>query len=991
MAGFGTYHFLPWLRRGIGAAIPKATGSLPARASFQVQLTVGAALKGAVTSALPAPASVNVYGPGDIVGIDPNLVIRTEPRNFTTNFEPNYLAAIDFDSPDFPWLFTPDAATGDRLAPWIALIVLKDAEFTVPAGATSPLPSIGITSIAALQDLSENWSFAHVQVSSDAPIAELLATDPGHAISRVLCPRRLDPETSYTAFLVPAFEIGREAGLGIDVSAVTSAVAAWSATTAASAASPYPMPYYYRFEFHTSDEGDFESLVRRIVPIELPPGVGQRPIAVDSPGQNIPSAGPPLDFDGALIGIGTQPQAWNDPPKTAFQSEFQTFVNLTSPAIDDPTKPDPTIVPPIYGRWHAGKASVDRTHAGWLDDLNLDPRRRTPSGFGTTVVQSKRTALLASAWQQIAGVVAANRLLRQAQLARATMVATQTKHFTPAIATSLLSFTSPVNARLRAGAKTMLYQIRTSPIPERMLSGAFRRIARPLGPIRRRQAAPPASSTTLLSSVNTGTLVVVPASKPPAGMIAVDQVSAGVAPAPGAPVAHIVAGAALRASSLDPTALKSVPANPGFTVAQPGGPVQTTSTTGTADSPDAVAFRSAMTDLATFMATPQPTDPVFPALDIDAHRTAVLASIDPTVTVPARALAMIATSGLSWKPADPIAPIMAAPEFPQPMYAPLRDLSQQYILPGVDQVPPDSLGLLQTNHAFVESYLVGLNHEMARQLLVDGYPTDQRGSYFRQFWDTSAYVPQPGDPAGAALAEQLKDIPPINTWPLDTRLGNNTGASAHAASVVLVIRGELLKRYPNTIVFAGKAVADAATGELHLDESATAEQTYLHPIFGATLAPDITFFGFDLTVDAALGTNPVSAGYFFGFVQAPTEPRFGLEPIEDPAGVSYWSELSWLNFASSTTVTAAPAFVGGYTGSRLASTMLRFALGQGTVPAFVPATAQPSNYKIGPGTDAANTGDAAIQWGNDSAQAAYILFRRPYRIMVHASRMLPHA
>jgi hypothetical protein len=206
-----------------------------------------------------------------------------------------------------------------------------------------------------------------------------------------------------------------------------------------------------------------------------------------------------------------------------------------------------------------------------------------------------------------------------------------------------------------------------------------------------------------------------------------------------------------------------------------------------------------------------------------------------------------------------------------------------------------------------------------------------------------------------------------------------------------VVRGELLKRYPNTIVFAGKAVLDAASGELHLDESATAEQTYKHPIFGATLGPDITFFGFDLTVDEALGKNPVSAGYFFGFVQAPTEPRFGLEPIENPAGVSYWAELSWLNFASSTNATAAPAFVGGYTGSRLASTMLRFALGQGTVPAFVPATAQPVNYTIGPGTDAANAGDAGIQWGNDSAQAAYILFRRPYRIMVHASRMLPNA
>ena len=76
------------------------------------------------------------------------------------------------------------------------------------------------------------------------------------------------------------------------------------------------------------------------------------------------------------------------------------------------------------------------------------------------------------------------------------------------------------------------------------------------------------------------------------------------------------------------------------------------------------------------------------------------------------------------------------------------------------------------NHAFIEAYMVGLNHEMARQLLWNGYPTDQRGSYFRQFWDVAGYVPQPGDPTDPAqLAELLKDIPPINTWPLAGPLG----------------------------------------------------------------------------------------------------------------------------------------------------------------------------------------------------------------------------
>ncbi len=39
--------------------------------------------------------------------------------------------------------------------------------------------------------------------------------------------------------------------------------------------------------------------------------------------------------------------------------------------------------------------------------------------------------------------------------------------------------------------------------------------------------------------------------------------------------------------------------------------------------------------------------------------------------------------------------------------------------------------LLRTNNRFIEAYLVGLNHEMGRELLWREYPTDQRGTYFR--------------------------------------------------------------------------------------------------------------------------------------------------------------------------------------------------------------------------------------------------------------------
>ena len=57
-------------------------------------------------------------------------------------------------------------------------------------------------------------------------------------------------------------------------------------------------------------------------------------------------------------------------------------------------------------------------------------------------------------------------------------------------------------------------------------------------------------------------------------------------------------------------------------------------------------------------------------------------------------------------------------------------------------MPPEHDHALETNPRFIESYMVGLNHEMARELLWREYPTDQRGTCFRQFWDLSAVVPR---------------------------------------------------------------------------------------------------------------------------------------------------------------------------------------------------------------------------------------------------------
>ena len=86
---------------------------------------------------------------------------------------------------------------------------------------------------------------------------------------------------------------------------------------------------------------------------------------------------------------------------------------------------------------------------------------------------------------------------------------------------------------------------------------------------------------------------------------------------------------------------------------------------------------------------------------------------------------------------------MAYPVIDLPMFRPLADMSPDLFCPNVNLVPPNSITLLETNPRFIESYLVGLNHEMARELLWREYPTDQRGSVFRQFWDVQSVLSLP--------------------------------------------------------------------------------------------------------------------------------------------------------------------------------------------------------------------------------------------------------
>src|SRR5690606_20303439 len=134
MTDLGTYSFLPWLRQGIAnrIATPDGDPAVVQRASVTVALEIVAANVGGGETRRTVSRDVALYGPGDIIGLQSRAIVRTEPRDHVTDFEPNYLPCIEFYDEDLPWRYTPaapDAATG-RARPWITLVVLADGEFT---------------------------------------------------------------------------------------------------------------------------------------------------------------------------------------------------------------------------------------------------------------------------------------------------------------------------------------------------------------------------------------------------------------------------------------------------------------------------------------------------------------------------------------------------------------------------------------------------------------------------------------------------------------------------------------------------------------------------------------------------------------------------------------------------------------------------------------------------------------------------------------------
>ena len=231
----------------------------------------------------------------------PRAFIRTDPKDGADSFEPNYLAIVELATPDFPWMFTPSGATGDRLQPWICLIVVPDGDgvtLTQQAGGPAILRlDSPLNPAAELPDLSQADAWAHAQISrTDMSTAAALNGDSGATLSRLMCPRKLQPSQRYLACVVPTYRAGVHAGLGMEVDD-NDLAPAWDATITA----PFMLPVYFSFRFQTGPGGDFASLARRSVRPQRRSPRACATMDVSQPGFGAaPAPGVTLGLEGAL-------------------------------------------------------------------------------------------------------------------------------------------------------------------------------------------------------------------------------------------------------------------------------------------------------------------------------------------------------------------------------------------------------------------------------------------------------------------------------------------------------------------------------------------------------------------------------------------------------------------------------------------------------------------------------------------------------------------
>lgn len=811
--------FLPGVRSRL-VALAEAPGAGESRR--RIRLRVGINANGA-DQPNPRELTAQLLGAGDITGLVRSMVAAVEPASSARAVEPNYFPYVDFADADFPWRYSLFAGSTRRCPTWIALIALEAAEFRFLDARIGPLPAIEILDPAAcLPDLNQSWAFGHVQLeASDLPanptssqLQTFLTAHPERHHARLLCTRRLRDSTAYFLLLVPTYEAGRRVGLGEEGVLDPWNAPSWTGATRG----PLRLPYYAQWSFRTSTLEDIESLARRLkahqAVVGSPVG-GTRTAFAGQPGFFADVADPTLSVE--LEGALQSPTFVRAVPiiqhstltarlETALTEAAQSEITLPA-AAQNPQGDDPLVSLPVYGRSFAEPARIRASapQPAWVHQVNLDLRLRLGAGAGARIVKRHQEEFMATCWEQVGEILEANR--RRARLDAAAVLGERLlqRHLDPLPAESAFRVTAPLFDLLSARGGGQ--RSVTAELERKGISAAS------LHPMMRRIAARrPARD------VARGGPGRAPLQDPPAP--GVDQLAVSLA--------RPSATAGRRSERLHSSSV--------------------------------MAARAASEVLA-LVPEPLAADTAFAGHSLPRFEVGRVTPGD--IVSDARRLltalplkkAAFLLGGLRAVERTSLDPIMRAPRVLTPLATLVGEESLELLVPNLSALDDNACALFVENRGLIEAMIAGANSEMARELRWREFPTDMKGTVLGRFW------PRPA----AGPGESDDDVLPLHTW--SAASGSHFRGAAGPA-VALVIRGDIVRRYPGLLGACNRQVIPAR-GRWVRDRGTTTPAAWT-----LRLGTDALAFGFDI---AASTIRAAPDEFFFLLYEPPGRPRFGLD------------------------------------------------------------------------------------------------------------------
>lgn len=895
--------FLAWLRRGMASGIggrdTDPSSALPLRNSARAIVSLTDSRGVEATSQV----DLQLVGPGDVVGLDTAQVVRMVPPDGAVDVEANDFPFIELSAPDVPWVLTPAQATraSDRLRPWLVLVCVELRDGVEFDGGARPLPVLrlaaGIASFE-LPDLAESWAWAHVQSMVPTPrIEDELAAGSGAVIARLVCPRQLIGGRSYRAALVPAFDVGRAAGLGLDTAAFTEAAPAW---VHGAIAADVELPVYATWTFGVSAAaGDFEELALRLEPDLAGGRMGYHRTNITDHELLAPFPGSTrFEYAGPLVDPGSSPASLPERAEAWFQDGMRGLLDESAGRADvprvaphgyDPDTDDPVVGPPLYGSFAVDRYSVPRQ--GWMTDLNLEPHHRAAAGLGARIVRDNQHEYLAAAWDQAGAVRALQEQLNRDRLA-AEIGRSHARRLRALPDESVLQATQRLQVFVPSGTTTAAAKISRSAImPTAITSAVFARQTRAGSVLSRR-----AGRASFEQSVGLRTTAQFVA----ASVLLSDRVP-GQEPVAGFGASYVGRHTVTASTSFVLQVLDPFPGGATEVVAvEAPAPIVTTN----ADRVTGLAgrVRDALDPMGSIVA--------------GLGRRLVGIDLDHGADLPTR--------------------IPVGPRFTDPLFPKLHALGSDLVVPGVDVFDANRVRLLAVNEDWIAAFHAGANHEWARTALWNEYPADLGATAFSYFW--------PRVPAAPDLATDMHE------WlPIGTSLADHVGGDG--SSTVLLIRGDVISRYPDTQFML---VTPAADGSLVDADGNLPPDRTTWPAFTGRLDAQTAFVGFD--IDPSVVRRE---GMYVGLEEPVTGPRFGLDTAASAGDAAYghppatWDDVTWAHMADSEEALAALSHV-------------RF------------ADSPWLNQTIGD-----------LEWPRNSAHLAGITFQQPFRLLLPATSLMP--